>query len=251
MPVEFVNFDGRHLTFRVPVPAAYVDALWGARAWRASHDGLAAHDVGRGRRRHAHCGFTGSHRRHGRRRQRLGTSRSAGGIHGPRRPVPERIEMDGRNYVVPVDTRLERDVDVRYETVTLDDLLVSRERDVGVCGGGRDGGGRAGRNSPYTAALLSHLETPLEIGLLFSTGCGRRCRRRRTARSVRTRLPTHQDRCRRSSSTWPQSAVAQDVRGGPEAEGPARIRHRRRLGPRPVPPLPERGKSSGSPSEPF
>ena len=24
-----------------------------------------------------------------------------------------------------------------------------------------------GRNSPYTAALLSHLETPLEIGLLF------------------------------------------------------------------------------------
>ena len=38
----------------------------------------------------------------------------------------------------------------------------------GVCGGGGDdGGGRAGRDSPYTAALLSHLETPLEIGLLF------------------------------------------------------------------------------------
>ena len=35
------------------------------------------------------------------------------------------IEMDGVNYVVPVDARLERDVDVRYETVTLDDLLVS------------------------------------------------------------------------------------------------------------------------------
>ena len=35
------------------------------------------------------------------------------------------IEMDGVNYVVPVDARLERDVDVRYETVTLDDLLVA------------------------------------------------------------------------------------------------------------------------------
>ena len=35
------------------------------------------------------------------------------------------IEMDGVNYVVPVDARLERDVDVRFETVTLDDLLVS------------------------------------------------------------------------------------------------------------------------------
>ena len=36
--------------------------------------------------------------------------------HGP--------EMDGIHYLVPVDARLERDVDVRYETVTLDDLLV-------------------------------------------------------------------------------------------------------------------------------
>ena len=35
------------------------------------------------------------------------------------------LEMDGVNYLVPVDARLERDVDVRYETVTLDDLLVS------------------------------------------------------------------------------------------------------------------------------
>ena len=33
--------------------------------------------------------------------------------------------LGGVNYVVPVDARLERDVDVRYETVTLDDLLVS------------------------------------------------------------------------------------------------------------------------------
>ena len=28
------------------------------------------------------------------------------------------LEMDGTNYLVPVDARLERDVDVRYETVT-------------------------------------------------------------------------------------------------------------------------------------
>ena len=31
--------------------------------------------------------------------------------------------MDGVNYVVPVDARLERDTDVRFETVTLDDML--------------------------------------------------------------------------------------------------------------------------------
>ena len=38
------------------------------------------------------------------------------------------IEMDSVNYLVPVDpvdARLERDVDVRFETVTVDDLLVS------------------------------------------------------------------------------------------------------------------------------
>ena len=35
------------------------------------------------------------------------------------------IEMDGANYLVPVDARIERDVDVRYETVTLEDMLAS------------------------------------------------------------------------------------------------------------------------------
>ena len=125
------------------------------------------------------------------------------------------IEMDGVNYLVPVDARLERDVDVRFETVTVDDLLVSTsgallrlvlldacrnnplarsmQRTVAfrsVSGGSfadlnedllgdetlvayaaaagtttaADG---SGRNSPYTAALLSHLETPLEVGLMF------------------------------------------------------------------------------------
>ena len=124
------------------------------------------------------------------------------------------IEMDGVNYLVPVDARLERDVDVRFETVTVDDLLVatsgaslrlvildacrnnplarSMQRTAAtrtVSGGsfadlnedllgdetlvayaaaaGTTAADGRGRNSPYTAALLSHLETPLEVGLLF------------------------------------------------------------------------------------
>ena len=124
------------------------------------------------------------------------------------------IEMDGVNYLVPVDARLERDVDVRFETVTVDDLLVSTsgaslrlvildacrnnplarsmQRTAAirsVSGGsfadlnedllgdetlvayaaaaGTTAADGRDRNSPYTAALLSHLETPLEIGLLF------------------------------------------------------------------------------------
>ena len=125
------------------------------------------------------------------------------------------IEMDGGvNYLVPVDARLERDVDVRFETVTVDDLLVSMsgaslrlvlldacrnnplarsmQRTAAtrtVSGGsfvdlnedllgdetlvayaaaaGTTAADGRGRNSPYTAALLSHLETPQEIGLLF------------------------------------------------------------------------------------
>ena len=126
------------------------------------------------------------------------------------------IEMDGVNYLVPVDARLERDVDVRFETVTVDDLLVSTsgtalrlrlvildacrnnplarsmQRTAAtrtVSGGsfadlnedlrgdetlvayaaaaGTTAADGRGRNSPYTAALLLHLETPLEFGLLF------------------------------------------------------------------------------------
>ena len=124
------------------------------------------------------------------------------------------IEMDSVNYLVPVDARLERDVDVRFETVTVDDLLVSTtgaslrlvildacrnnplarsmQRTAAtrtVSGGsfadlnedllgdetlvayaaaaGTTAADGRGRNSPYTSALLSHLETPLEIGLLF------------------------------------------------------------------------------------
>ncbi len=124
------------------------------------------------------------------------------------------IEMDGVNYLVPIDARLERDVDVRYETLTLDDLLVSTagaslrlvildacrnnplarsmQRTAAsrsVSGGsfgnlsedllgdetlvayaaaaGTTAADGRGRNSPYTSALLSHLETPLEILTLF------------------------------------------------------------------------------------
>ena len=115
---------------------------------------------------------------------------------------------------MPVDARLERDVDVRFETVTVDDLLVSTtgaslrlvildacrnnplarsmQRTTAtrtVSGGsfadlnedllgdetlvayaaaaGTTAADGRGTNSPYTSALLSHLETPLEIGLLF------------------------------------------------------------------------------------
>ena len=124
------------------------------------------------------------------------------------------LEMVGINYLVPVDARLERDVDVRYETVTLDDLLVSTvgarlrlvildacrnnplarsmQRTVAsrsVSGGsfgqldedllgdetlvayaaaaGTTAADGTGRNSPYTSALLAHLDEPLEILTLF------------------------------------------------------------------------------------
>ena len=124
------------------------------------------------------------------------------------------IEMDGVNYVVPVDARLERDVDVRYETVTLDDLLMStagaslrlvvldacrnnplarsmqrtaatRTVSRGSFGdlnedllgdetlvayaaaAGTTAADGRGRNSPYTAALLTYLEQPLELSALF------------------------------------------------------------------------------------
>ena len=33
--------------------------------------------------------------------------------------------MAGVNYLVPVDARLERDTDVRFETVALDDVLAA------------------------------------------------------------------------------------------------------------------------------
>ena len=124
------------------------------------------------------------------------------------------LEMNGENYLVPVDARLERDVDVRFETVPLDEVLASTEgaglrvvildacrnnplarsmqRRSGVrslsrgsfgelnesllldgtvvayaASAGTTAADGAGRNSPYTAALLAHLEQPLEIGMLF------------------------------------------------------------------------------------
>ena len=124
------------------------------------------------------------------------------------------IEMDGVNYLVPVDARLERDIDVRFETVTVDDLLVStavaslrllildacRNNPLArsmrrtaafrsVSGGsfadlnedllgdetlvayaaaaGTTAADGRGRNSPYTSALLAHLEEPPEWSALF------------------------------------------------------------------------------------
>ncbi len=130
------------------------------------------------------------------------------------------LEMDGVNYLVPVDARLERDTDVRFEAVELDYVLAStvgadlRVVILDACRNNplarsmqRTGASRsvsrgsfgdlnesllgdetlvayaaaagttaddgAGRNSPYTAALLSYLEQPLEIGLLFREVRGR------------------------------------------------------------------------------
>ena len=124
------------------------------------------------------------------------------------------LEVDGVNYLVPVDARLERDTDVRFETVALDDVLaatagaslrvvildacrnnplarsmqrtgaarsISRgsfgeldERSLGdetlvayAAEAGTTAADGTGRNSPYTAALLTYLEQPLEIGILF------------------------------------------------------------------------------------
>ena len=124
------------------------------------------------------------------------------------------LEVDGVNYLVPVDARLERDTDVEYESLALDRVLratagaslrvvildacrnnplarsmqrtgaarsVSRgsfgELNEALLGdetlvayaaaAGTTAADGTGRNSPYTAALLSYLEQPLEIGILF------------------------------------------------------------------------------------
>ena len=124
------------------------------------------------------------------------------------------MEMDGVNYLLPVDARLERDTDVRYETVTLEDVLAATngaalrlvildacrnnplarsmqrtvasrsvsqgsfgEFDDGLLGhetlvaysaaAGTTAADGDGRNSPYTSALLTFLEQPLEVGVMF------------------------------------------------------------------------------------
>ena len=124
------------------------------------------------------------------------------------------LEMDGVNYLVPVDAQLERDTDVRFEAVALDDVLASVEgaalrvvildacrnnplarsmqrtsasRSVSrgsfgelnedllgaetlvayAAAAGTTAADGTGRNSPYTSALLAHLEQPLELSALF------------------------------------------------------------------------------------
>ena len=149
------------------------------------------------------------------------------------------IEMDGVNYLVPVDARLERDVDVRFETV--DDLLVSTsgaslrlvildacrnnplarsmQRTAAtrtVSGGsfadlnedllgnetlvayaaaaGTTAADGRGRNSPYTAALLSHLQAifraPSAAGIVPTLGSGQR--RPVDGRRAPRRQPLHE-----------------------------------------------------------
>ena len=122
------------------------------------------------------------------------------------------VEVDGRNFLVPVDARLSSDQDVEFEAVPLE--LVSRSverasgfrlvildacrenpfavsmqragatRSIGrglarvepsgetlvayAAKGGTVASDGAGRNSPYSEALLEHLEEPgLEVGLMF------------------------------------------------------------------------------------
>ena len=125
------------------------------------------------------------------------------------------LEVDRVNYLLPVDARLERDTDVRFETVTLEDVLaatagaalrlvildacrnnplassmqrtdarrsISRgsfgDLDESLLGdetlvayaaaaGTTAADGRGSRNSPYNAALLAHLEQPLELTAVF------------------------------------------------------------------------------------
>ena len=122
------------------------------------------------------------------------------------------IEVDRRNFLVPVDARLLSDTDVEFETVPLDLLMRAVERTRGLrliildaCRDNpfaavmqRSGATRSigrglarvepsgetlvayaakegtvaadgeGRNSPYTAALLAHLEEPgLRVDLMF------------------------------------------------------------------------------------
>lgn len=122
------------------------------------------------------------------------------------------IEVDQRNYLVPVDARLVTDQDVEFETVPLDLVLRSVERAAGLrlvildacrenpfaasmrrtgttrsigrglarvepsgntlvayaAKGGTVALDGQGRNSPYAAALLTHLQEPgLEVGMLF------------------------------------------------------------------------------------
>ena len=122
------------------------------------------------------------------------------------------IEVDKRNFLIPVDARLRSDADVEFEAVPLDLLSRSVERAKGLrliildaCRDNpfaaamqRSGATRSigrglarvepsgetlvayaakegtvasdgeGRNSPYTTALLAHIEQPeLEVGLMF------------------------------------------------------------------------------------
>ena len=126
------------------------------------------------------------------------------------------IEMDGVNYLLPVDARLERDVDVRYETVTLDDLLVStsgaslRLVILDACRnnplarsmqrtfasrsvsdgsfGDLDEDGRAGSQQPVTRPRCWRIWSNRWRSACSSGGCARGCWHRRTVSSVRTSI---------------------------------------------------------------
>ena len=173
------------------------------------------------------------------------------------------IEMDGVNYLVPVDARLERDVDVRFETVTVDDLLVSTtgaslrlvildacrnnplarsmQRTAAtrtVSGGsfadlnedllgdetlvayaaaaGTTAADGRGRNSPYTAALLSHpgrLRLASCIGEV--AGLPRTTRRESGGTGVRPNRATPARRTTSASVTGPAAGWTRTTRKRP------------------------------------
>ena len=124
------------------------------------------------------------------------------------------MEVDGVNYLVPVDAQLQSDTDVEYETVDLDRVLRATEgaglrmvildacrdnplarsmrrvratRSISrgsfgdldeqqlldetlvayAAAAGTTAADGVGRNSPYTEALLTYLEQPLEVSALF------------------------------------------------------------------------------------
>ena len=99
------------------------------------------------------------------------------------------IEMDGVNYVVPVDARLERDTDVRFETVTLDDVLTLDGGSLATAIDlGRLPAHPLARSMQRTAATRSVRREFLGVrrGSAGGRDAGRRMRRRRGQRRRRT-----------------------------------------------------------------
>ena len=125
------------------------------------------------------------------------------------------IEMDGVNYN-PLAGLMQRTAATRTvsggsfadlnEDLLGDETLVAYAAAAGTTSA--DG---LGRHSPYTGALLTHLETPLEIGLLF------RRVRAQGARGARRRVP-----CARVPLAGERALPEADTSGGRVGHGERR-----------------------------